>query len=100
MALPRANETRPKAGGFIENRSIALKLQGPRLLVEIPSNTDAMRRDRLALAKRWRMEARAIFTHYLASNYRVEDFIRPGPDTSGRCFYVLCRTKRESAAYQ
>jgi predicted GNAT superfamily acetyltransferase len=100
MALPRANETRPIAAGYIENRSIALNLQGPRLLVEIPSNTDAMRRDRLALAKRWRMEGRTIFTHYLASNYRVDDFIPPGPDTSGRCFYVLCRAQRESAAYR
>jgi len=73
---------------------------GGEICAQGPEGSYNMRRDRLALAKRWRMEARTIFTHYLASNYRVDDFIRPGPDTSGRCFYVLCRTKRESAAYQ
>ena len=93
MALPRANETRPKAGGFIENRSIALKLQGPRLLVEIPSNTDTMQKEALPLAKRWRMETRKIFTGYLSEGCFVEEFIPPGTETDGRCFYVLRRTR-------
>jgi predicted GNAT superfamily acetyltransferase len=94
LALPRVNETRLDSGGFVENRSIRLYLRKHRLLVEIPSNTDAMREQRLPLARRWRMEARTIFTRYLAAGYRVDEFIPPYPEAGGRCFYVLRRAER------
>ena len=94
LSLPRVNEARLNARGFPENRALHLTLQDPRLLVEIPSQTDEMRSEALPLARRWRLEARRIFRRYLAAGYRVEDFIPPSPATEGRCFYVLRRQRR------
>lgn len=89
--LPRANETRLNAQGFLENTRIRLSLRAPRLLVEIPSNTDAMRSKDLKLARRWRTDTRRIFQHYFAAGHRVEDFLPPSPASSARCFYLLRR---------
>lgn len=89
LSLPRVNETRLNAQRFFENGTIALDLREPRLLVEIPPNTDEMRARALALARRWRIQIRKIFTRYLAAGYRVEDFLPPAPASEGRCFYVL-----------
>jgi len=90
-ALPRVNDTRLSAQGFAQNRTIRLDLGHRRLLVEIPAQTDAMRTQAMPLARRWRMEARRIFQHYLSVGYRVEDFFPPQPATEGRCFYLLRR---------
>jgi predicted GNAT superfamily acetyltransferase len=89
--LPRANETRLNAQGFLENIRIRLNLRAPRLLVEIPMNTDAMRSKDLKLARRWRTDTRKVFQHYFAAGYGVEDFLPPGPASDGRCNYVLRR---------
>ena len=91
-ALPRVNETRLSAQGFPQNRTIRLDLGHRRLLVEIPAQTDAMRSQAMPLARRWRLEARRIFQHYLSAGYRVEDFFPPQPATEGRCFYLLRRS--------
>jgi len=90
-ALPRVNETRMIAPGFPQNQAIRLDRSERRLLVEIPSQTDAMRAKAMPLARRWRLEARGIFLHYLAAGYRVDDFFPPQPETAGRCFYMLRR---------
>ena len=87
----RINETRLNAQGFLENRKIFLNLRHPRLLVEIPPNTDAMRSRALGLARRWRTESQKIFQRYLSAGYRVEDFVAPSSAISGHCFYVLRR---------
>lgn len=86
---PPVNETRLNAQGLLENQRISLHRRGPRLLVEIPSNTDEMRRRSLRLARRWRLETRRIFERYLATGYRVADFLPPSAATAGRCFYIL-----------
>lgn len=93
-ALPHVNETRLNAQGFPQNQRIRMDLTHHRLLVEIPAQTDAMRSQALLLARRWRLEARRIFQHYLAAGYRVEDFFPPRPETGGRCYYLL---RRESS---
>ena len=90
-ALPRVNDTRLNAQGFPQNRAIRLDLADRRLLVETPAQTDAMRTKAMPLARRWRLEARRIFQHYLAEGYGVEDFFPPQPSTEGRCFYLLRR---------
>ena len=90
-ALPRVNETRRNAQGFPQNRTIRLDLAHRRMLVEIPAQTDAMRSQAMPLARRWRLETRRIFQHYLSVGYRVEDFFPPQPATEGRCFYLLRR---------
>jgi predicted GNAT superfamily acetyltransferase len=93
LAFPRANETRPADGDFLENARLRLDLKSPRLLVEIPANTDAMRARALPLARRWRLEIRRVFLNYFRAGYVAEDFLPPGPATSGRCFYVLRRRR-------
>jgi len=90
-SLPHVNPTRLDARGFPRNRAIALNLTGRRLLVEIPTQTEKMRLQALALARRWRLDARRIFQHYLSKGYHVEDFFPPGTATEGRCFYLLQR---------
>jgi len=90
-ALPRVNETRLNAQGFPQNRTIRLDLAHRRLLVETPAQTDAMRSQAMPLARRWRLEARRIFQHYLSAGYRAEDFFPPQPATGGRCYYLLLR---------
>jgi predicted GNAT superfamily acetyltransferase len=92
-SLPRVNETRLNAAGFPQNRAIRLDLSDRRLLVEIPSSTEAMRAESMPLARRWRFEARRIFQYYLAREYRVEDFFPPKLATQGRCYYLLQRAR-------
>jgi len=86
---PQVNETRLNAQGFLVNARLHLNLRAPRLRVEIPPNTDAMRARALALARRWRLESRRIFERYLAAGYCIEDFLPPSAATGGRCFYLL-----------
>jgi predicted GNAT superfamily acetyltransferase len=88
-ALPRVNETRLNSQGFPQIQKIRLDLTHRRLLVEIPAQTDDMRSKAMPLARRWRLEARRIFQHFLAKGYRVEDFFPPQTATEGRCFYLL-----------
>ena len=85
------NETRLDSQGFPQNLAIRLDLADRRLLVETPAQTDAMRSHAMPLARRWRLEARRIFQHYLSRGYRVEDFFPPQTATEGRCFYLLQR---------
>jgi predicted GNAT superfamily acetyltransferase len=91
-ALPRVNETWVNPQGFPQNRAMRLDLADRRLLVEIPAQTDAMRSQAMPLARRWRLDARRIFEHYLSLGYRVDDFFPPQPATGGRCFYLLRRS--------
>jgi predicted GNAT superfamily acetyltransferase len=90
-SLPRVNETRMNARGFAENRKLRLNLRAPRVAIEIPANTDAIRSKNLRLAERWRLETRRVFRRYFSRRYRVVDFAPPGPASGGRCFYVLDR---------
>ena len=90
--LPRArpiNETSINSGGFRVNHSIALSLDGPHVLVEIPANTDVMRSVNAPLARQWRLETRRIFRRYFAAGYHVTAFLPPAPATDGRCYYAL-----------
>ncbi len=88
---PRVNDTRQVTGGFIENQRLRFDLSSPRLLVEIPVNTDAMRAGNPELARRWRFEMRRVFLHYLSAAYTVDDFLPPTAVTEERGFYVLRR---------
>lgn len=92
-AAPIVNATGSNARGFLVNRKINLDHRETRLLVEIPANTNLMRAEALALAKRWRVQTREIFLHYFAKGYRVDGFLTENgdPDTR-RCFYLLRRS--------
>jgi predicted GNAT superfamily acetyltransferase len=88
-SFPCVNSTQVDDEGFLMNADRRLGLRAPRLLVEIPANTDAMRAKNLKLALRWRMETREIFQTYLRVGYSVASFLSPGSETSGKCFYLL-----------
>lgn len=89
-AWPLVNATREDAHGFLENRHVKLRLRAPRLLVEIPADTDSMRLRALPLARRWRMEGRKILQSYFRAGYTITDFFSPA-EAHGRCLYLLER---------
>ena len=91
-SVPAVNLTETDKRGFPVNRKIRLGLPGLRLRVEIPPDTDRMRRQALPLALAWRRETRRIFTQYLARGYRIKDFLRTGPGPQASCFYMLERS--------
>jgi len=89
LNLPRINETRRNAEGFIVNRGICFSFAAPRLLLEIPTNTDEMRIRALKLARQWRLETRHMFQRAFESGCRVLDFVTAGRGSDRRAFYVL-----------
>jgi predicted GNAT superfamily acetyltransferase len=87
--LPRINETRRNDDGFIVNRAISFSFAEPRLLLEIPANSDEMRVRALKLARQWRLETRRMFQRAFESGCRVLDFVSTGRGDDRRVFYVL-----------
>jgi predicted GNAT superfamily acetyltransferase len=92
--LPLANQVEREAGGLAINRRLHLTLVDPRLLVEIPAEPDRMRTLDRDLARRWRLEMRRVFQHYLGKGYRVDDFFSP-QESPKRAFYLLVRLAAE-----
>ena len=93
LNLDRINETRRNEEGFIVNRGISFSFAEPRLLLEIPTNTDEMRVRALKLARQWRLETRRMFQHAFESGCRVLDFVTTGTGGDRRAFYVLSRAR-------
>ena len=89
--LPRINETRRNNEGFMVNRRIRFSFAEPRLLLEIPANTDEMRVRALNLARRWRLETRRMFQRAFQAGCRVLDFVTTGTGGDMRALYVLSR---------
>jgi len=89
LDLPRINETCRNDEGFIVNRRISFSFAAPRLLLEIPANTDEMRVRALRLARQWRLETRRMFQRAFQSGCRVLDFVTAVRDSDRRAFYVL-----------
>ncbi|MFO7661757.1 MAG: hypothetical protein R6X18_04100 [Chloroflexota bacterium] len=60
------------------------------MLVEIPANFQAMKRENFALAHQWRMHTRELFEQLFDSGFLVTDFV-PHEDAQGhrRSFYLL-----------
>jgi len=91
LRAARINDTSLNPAGFPENRTISFNLRQPALLVEIPTETDRMRKQALKLASRWRVETREIFMRYFGLGYRTVDFVPPCAASDRRCYYVLRR---------
>jgi predicted GNAT superfamily acetyltransferase len=93
LDLPRINQTGRNEEGFIVNRGISFSFAEPRLLLEIPTNTDEMRVRALKLARQWRLDARRMFQRAFESGCRVLDFVATGTGGDRRAFYVLSRAR-------
>jgi predicted GNAT superfamily acetyltransferase len=75
--------------GWIVPGPAALDADERRVLVEIPSDYDAIQRFDSALALDWRFASREVFTSYLARGYRVVDFFLSKEQRRGQ--YLLAR---------
>jgi len=91
LSLPKVNETRRNHEGFLVNRRLNPSFNAPRLLLEIPANTDEMRIRALKLAERWRLDTRSMFLQAFESGCRVVDFVTTEDGDDRRAFYVLGR---------
>ncbi len=84
-ARPSLLEARPDSTGSLHPTDEPPRPEGVILLVEIPSNFEAIRRSDLALARDWRFYTREVFERAFAAGYLVTDFVYD----QGRSFYVL-----------
>jgi predicted GNAT superfamily acetyltransferase len=95
LNLPKINQTRRNDDGFIVNGEISFSFAEPRLLLEIPTNSDEMRVRALKLARQWRLETRRMFQRAFESGCRVLDFVTTGAGGDRRAFYVLSGARGE-----
>ncbi|MCA9940770.1 MAG: hypothetical protein KC418_19165 [Anaerolineales bacterium] len=84
------NEAIFNAAGFATPPTEILPATTRILLVEIPSNFQAIKKTDFPLAQQWRQHTRILFEMLFAQGYVVTDFARKQePDQPLRTFYVL-----------
>lgn len=68
-----------------------LNLSASHLLIEIPRNFEAIRKQKLRndLDMQWRLKTREIFSVYLTKRFTVVDFVSQGHRENRRNFYLL-----------
>ena len=59
------------------------------MLVEIPSDFQALKQKDIGLANAWRLQTRALFERVFSAGYLVTDFIFEKSDPISRSYYVL-----------
>jgi predicted GNAT superfamily acetyltransferase len=84
--LPCALRAEGKEPGPVE-----LELKEERVLVEIPPDFQALRRESMELALRWRLAAREALSHYMGQGYLATGLVREG----NRSFLLLERKTLE-----
>jgi predicted GNAT superfamily acetyltransferase len=62
-----------------------LELQNAKILIEVPRDIEALKRDHLEVARAWRLAHREVFAAYFASGYVAIDLA----SHNNRTFYVL-----------
>ena len=87
-------------GGRPSPGDVLLGMTEPVILVPVPADISAMRKDSLPTALRWRMATREVFLHYFESRYVLSGIVPYGsreiPDDG--CFrYVLAKEEAERA---
>jgi predicted GNAT superfamily acetyltransferase len=91
-----------EAGGVIANpaqvgtdlvlRPVAMRApEANLLLVEVPANFQAVKRQSLGLALEWRLHTREVFEACFAAGYTVYDVVFAEVDTFKRAYYMLRR---------
>ncbi len=71
-----------------------LSLEAPIVHVEIPDDTQAVKRADLALARDWRMQTRLVFEAYLARGYVATDLLRLPAPGGWQAIYCLEKDSR------
>lgn len=91
---PRINRTE-RRDGLLSNAEIRLDRDAQRLLLEIPTDLNALKQRDPEAARRWREETRRIFQHYLSRGYLLSEFFVSERDGERRGFYLLERAQVE-----
>jgi len=81
--------------GHPANAEIVLDHADERLWIEIPSDVNAIKRDDLALAQRWRSETREMFEYAFGRGFIAESFLTADRHGRRRSWYRLARTSLE-----
>src|SRR5262249_54053936 len=66
-------------------------------LVEIPADIGAIKRTNIDLAHRWRSAVQSAFVSLFTSGFVADEFVKAGPPSDVRWYYVLTRTGLDSA---
>lgn len=82
--------------GYPTSDEIALHETGHVIWVEIPTEINAIKRDHLPLAQRWRAETRRMFEHVLQQGYIVQGMATAEDKGRQRSWYRLERTSLEA----
>jgi predicted GNAT superfamily acetyltransferase len=88
-AYAPALRTRVTPKGWREPLEVRTKLREKRVSIEIPDDLDALKKDDLRLAQRWREETRTTFLAYFKKDYVVHGFAAIPEVGRRRSFYLL-----------
>jgi predicted GNAT superfamily acetyltransferase len=80
--------------GFRAPDEVFMNQKSRRVLVEIPSDIDALKAKDLPLARKWRVITRKIFKNYLAAGYSITGFSTGMDQWERRGFYLMQRGGR------
>ncbi len=75
----------------------ANELDGDTLLVEIPTDLNAIKATSLEFAREWREQTRRVFQNAFAAGWVATDLVTTSQGTRARVAYVLTRTPRDAA---
>ena len=85
-AAPVVNRVKD-VGNSLAPDGVELGCREPRVMVDVPVDFTTMLAADPARALEWRLQTRAVFTHYLGAGYRVVDFTLD--KAAGRGRYLL-----------
>jgi predicted GNAT superfamily acetyltransferase len=88
VAAPVVNRVKP-IGDTLAPDGVNLEAREPRVMVDIPVDFTEMLASDPERAVDWRLQTRAVFTHYLGAGYRVVDFTLDKAARRGR--YLLSK---------
>jgi len=81
---------------FRKNVSVNLNLDSKKLLIEIPSDINAMKDKHMTLAQKWREETRIIFETYFPKGYTAYNVLSEITEGERRSYYLLRRDNHEN----
>lgn len=89
-AAPVVNRVKPVGDSLVPD-GVDLDSREPRVMVDIPLDFTAMLAGDPERAVEWRLQTRAVFTHYLGAGYRVVDFTLDRAARRGRYLMTTIR---------